>query len=334
MQLRLIQLTNEKLGRRIARVDEPRLTLLAGYKNIYDLAQAAISSRKRIADLVQAETSIDYGDVYSGQSDWSLLPAFDHPHEPARCLVAGTGLTHKGSAENRQAMHDTAMRNAETLTDSMKMYRIGLEGGRPASGAIGAEPEWFYKGNGNVLRAPGAALDVPAFGDDGGDEAEIAGVYLISPEGSPHRVGMVQGNEFADHVLEAKNYLYLASSKLRACSIGPELVVDADFAEVKGRSWIERKGAKIWEAEQRSGEAWMSHSLVNLEHHHFKHQWHRTPGDVHIHFMGADNFSFKQRLRLEDGDEMVVSYENFGRALRNPIQIDRSRPQLVTVKSL
>jgi hypothetical protein len=78
----------------------------------------------------------------------------------------------------------------------------------------------------------------------------------------------------------------------------------------------------------------MSHTLANLEHHHFKHGWHRVPGDAHIHFFGADNFSFRQRLKLEDGDEMAIAFENFGRPLRNRIRIERGEPKLVTVKPL
>src|SRR5262249_13969979 len=130
-----------------------------------------------------------------------------------RCYVTGTGLTHKASVETRQSMHD-ASKGAAVETDSMKMYRIGIEGGRPARGKIGSSPEWFYKGVGSILRAHGEPLDVPSHGEDGGDEAELAGCYVISNDGEPFRVGIVQGNEFSDHVMESRNYLYLAQSKL------------------------------------------------------------------------------------------------------------------------
>jgi hypothetical protein len=216
----------------------------------------------------------------------------------------------------------------------MKMYRIGLEGGRPERGKIGAEPEWFYKGTGACLRNPNEPLEVPAHGDDGGEEAEIAGAYIVGPESIIYRIGLMQGNEFSDHVLESKNYLYLASSKLRYCSLGPELIVDADFSDVRGESRIERAGQTIWQGELHSGEKWTSHTLENLEHHHFKHMAHRTPGDAHIHFFGADNFSFRDRLLLHDGDEMVIAFGGFGRPLRNPIRTDRNEPQLFAVKSL
>jgi len=90
----------------------------------------------------------------------------------------------------------------------------------------------------------------------------------------------------------------------------------------------------VWEATLTSGERAMCHTLANLEHHHFKYAAHRRPGDIHVHFFGAGNFSFRDRVRLEDGDAMAVAFEGFGRPLRNPLRIDRSRPAVVAVKAL
>jgi hypothetical protein len=334
--LRLVQLTHPTDGRRVAAVEEPNLRLLSQYITVYDLARAAIDAGRRLDEVVSAHRSpqtLIYDDVYGLQSPWRLLPPFDQPLEPARCLVTGTGLTHKASAANRQSMHVTAGA-AETETDSLKMYRIGLAGCRPPAGEIGAAPEWFYKGCGTIVLAHGGPLDVPNYADDGGDEAEIAGAYLIGPDGTPFRVGLVQGNEFSDHVTEAKNYLYLAPSKLRTCALGPELVVGADFADVPGAIRVERGTEVVWQATLASGERAMSHTLANLEHHHFKYATHRRPGDVHVHFFGADHFSFRDRVRLEDGDVMAVAFDGFGRPLRNPVRIDRSLPAAVAVKVL
>jgi hypothetical protein len=338
--LRLVQLFHAMDGRRVAAVEEPNLRLLSDCASIYDLAQSAIAASCGLAAIVEKHRSsrtLAYDDVYEQRSPWRLLPPFDHPLEPARCLVTGTGLTHKASAENRQSMHFAepgASATGEPVTDSLKMYRIGLEGGRPPAGQIGAAPEWFYKGCGTILRGHGEPLNVPNFADDGGEEAEIAGAYVIGPDGTPFRVGLVQGNEFSDHVMEAKNYLYLAPSKLRTCALGPELIVGADFADVPGRIQIDRANKVVWKATLASGEQSMSHSLANLEHHHFKYETHRRPGDAHLHFFGADHFSFRDRVRLEDGDVMTVSFDGFGRPLRNPVRIDLSKPVAVAVKSL
>jgi len=330
---RLVQI---KCGpeRRVAAVEEPRLRLLGEFNSVFALAQKAIASKQPLADLIRSHTtadSLDYDSIYGGKSDWRLLPPIDHPAEPARCLVSGTGLTHLGSAKNRQAMHSAS--EAE-LNDSMKIFRWGVERGKPAPGQIGVAPEWFYKGNGAILRAPNEPLDVPPYAEDGGEEAEIAGVYFIAPDGQPRRIGMAIGNEFSDHKFEKKNYLNLAGSKLRTCSLGPELVVDPEFKSVPGTVTIERAGKILWSQAIQTGEEEMCHSLANIEHHHFKFEAHRRPGDLHVHYFGACSLSFGAGIQLSDGDMMVVQFEGFGRALRNPLRVVRGAATLVAVKSL
>jgi hypothetical protein len=328
----LVQLANANGARRLAMVEGETLRLLGGCTSVYALAQAALANDIRLPEAVHeclGEDTLDYAPVYRLESEWRLLPPFSHP-EPARLLVTGTGLTHKASADNRQAMH----RKPEELSDSMRMYLDGLQGGRPAAGKIGVSPEWFYKGCGTILRAHGEPLDVPNFAGDGGEEPEVAGVYMVDAEGRPRRVGMVMANEFSDHVIEKQSYLYLAHSKLRECAIGPELVIDPDFGDVRGTVSIERGGKTLWSKAIATGETNMSHSVANLEHHHFKYDVHRRPGDAHLHFFGADAFSFGDGVALEDGDVMVVAFEGFGRPLRNPLRVDRSPQQFVPVTAV
>ncbi|HEV2445407.1 MAG TPA: AraD1 family protein [Candidatus Sulfopaludibacter sp.] len=327
--MRLIQLQGPG-GRATAVVEGERLQLLHGCRSIYELAQAALASAislRETAALRQGGDLLDYGAIWRGDSDWRILPAIDHPVEPARCLVSGTGLSHIRSAGNRDAMHAAG----EQVTDSMRMYQWGAEGGKPEPGRPGVAPEWFFKGTGGILRAHNEPLDVPAYAEDGGEEPEIAGVYIVDAAGAPRRIGMCAGNEFSDHIFEKKNYLYLAASKLRTCAIGPELVVDPNFSHVPGKVTIERGGAVIWAREIATGEAVMCHSLANLEHHHFKFEAHRRPGDVHVHFFGADAFSFGEGLRLVEGDVMQVRFEGFGRPLRNPLRTAAGVQALVEV---
>ena len=199
----------------VAFVEEPHLRLLTGFGSIYELAKQSAESGTSLLKLIQSRATserLDYDSIYDGKSEWKLLPPIDHPAEPARCLVSGTGLTHLGSAKNRQAMHSA---NEAELNDSMKIFRWGMERGKPAPGQIGVAPEWFYKGSGGILRRPNEPLDVPSYAEDGGEEAEIAGIYLIDPDGQPRRIGMAIGNEFSDHKFEKRNYLNLAGSKLR-----------------------------------------------------------------------------------------------------------------------
>jgi len=331
--MRLIQLAaSEK--RRVGLVEDDRIRLLEICDSIFSLADSALVSGTALADMVTKRLSgevLDYDEIYAGKSAWRILPAIDHPVEPARCMVSGTGLSHTGSAKNRQAMHAAAV---EQLTDSMRMFQWGIEGGRPAPGEIGVSPEWFYKGTGRTLRAHGEPLDVPPYAEDGGEEPEIAGVYVIDETGQPRRIGMTAGNEFSDHQFEKRNYLHLAASKLRTCAIGPELVVDPDFHHVPGQVTIERAGEVLWSKPIQTGESVMCHSLANLEHHHFKFEAHRRPGDVHVHFFGADAFSFGDGLRLQDGDVMGVQFSGFGRPLRNRLRVASAADTLVTVRGV
>ena len=330
--MRLVQLKSSSGDTRVAAVEDDRLRLLRGSDSVFDLAQSALGERKPLRGVAAARMSdetLDYGPIYRLESEWRLLPPFTHP-EPARCLVTGTGLTHKASADNRQAMHH----NPAELSDSMRMYLAGLEGGHPEPGKIGVSPEWFYKGCGTILRAHGEPLLTPAWAGDGGEEPEVAGVYLVDDEGRPRRVGMAQTNEFSDHVLEKQSYLYLAHSKLRDCSAGPELVLDPDFGSVPGVVSVERGSKVIWSQPISTGETNMSHKVANLEHHHFKYNAHRRPGDAHIYFFGADAFSYGAGLELQNGDVMVVAFQGFGRPLRNPVCIDRSAERLVEVLPL
>jgi hypothetical protein len=331
--MRLVQL---KAGdvRRVAVVEEPKLRLLRNFDSMYALAQAAIANGGNLTTLASShltDESVDYDHVYDGRANWKLLAPIDHPQEIARCLVSGTGLTHLGSARDRASMHTA---KEQELTDSMKMFRWGVEGGRPGDGEIGIAPEWFHKGYGSIVHPHGDPLVVPAYAEDGGEEAEIAVAYVIGPNGRPYRVGMAQGNEFSDHRFEKKNYLNLAGSKLRTCSIGPELVIDPAFRTVPGTVTIERGGRDFWSQPISSGEEEMSHSLRNLEHHHFKFELHRRPGDVHIHFLGAHSLSFGQGIELKDGDVMEIRFDGFGRPLRNPIEIINKKDSPVEVVCL
>ncbi|WP_057936400.1 AraD1 family protein [Algoriphagus resistens] len=318
---RLVQLTHPTYGRSIAMVQEPELVFLKGFGSIYELALYALENAQKLKKLIMdslSEETLDYTSVYEAKSEWKLLPSFDHPDSPFLCMVSGTGLTHHNSALNRQMMHGN---QEEKPTDSLKMYEMGVRGGAPASGETGVQPEWFYKGNGAVLRAHRQSLTIPYYANDGGEEPEIAGLYIIDKTGQPWRIGLSTGNEFSDHIMEKTNYLYLAPSKIRTCAIGPEVVIDADFESYSGEVTISRNGQQVWSSEINTGQKNMCHNLANLEFHHFKYDSHRIPLQAHVHFFGADAFSFGNKVILEDGDKMTVEWKGMGRALENFVKV-------------
>jgi hypothetical protein len=318
--MRLVQFTDPEEMRRVGIVlDEHSIAVLAGEQTVYGLAQRTIGERRPLAQLVgdhKIAQRVDYAALVSAGR---LLPPIDHP-DPAHLLVSGTGLTHLGSADTRDQMHRNKV---ETLTDSMRMFRMGIEGGKPLAGQVGVQPEWFYKGDGSCVVAPYHTLYSPFFALDHGEEPEIVGLYLIGSQGTPYRLGFALGNEFSDHLTERQNYLYLAHSKLRPCSFGPELLVGELPKNVRGNSRILREGKVIWERPFFSGERNMSHSIANLEHHHFKYSQFRRAGDVHVHFFGTATLSFADGLSLRAGDEIEIQAEGFGRPLRNRLGIQK-----------
>ncbi len=321
--MRLAQLRGKDGHRHVACVSEDGNTLrvLAGFDTVFELAQASMRRDRRLADLVRDCALASQEDYDAVEREGRLGTPIDHP-DPAHLLVSGTGITHLGSAAARDAMHHAHAPGAPpaTLSDSMKMFRLGLEHGKPGPGETGVQPEWFYKGDGTCIVPPGAPLTIPAFGLYGGEEAEIAGVYIVDDAGRPRRIGYVIGNEFSDHLVEEQNYLYGAHSKLRECSIGPELLLGDLPASVRGISRVIREGAVRWQAEFLSGEDHMSHSLANLEHHHFKYPMFRQPGFVHCHFFGAAVLSFAEGVRSLPGDVFELDVPAFGRPLRNALR--------------
>jgi len=261
-------------------------------------------------------------------SSLALLAPIDHP-DPAHLTVSGTGLTHLGSAAGRDRMHKAAA--AGQATDSMRMFLMGEAGGKPPPGETGVQPEWFYKGDGSTLVGTGEPLAMPSFALDGGEEPEVAGIYLIGHDGTPLRLGFALGNEFSDHVTERENYLWLAHSKLRAAALGPELRLGDLPQDLRGTSRITRGDTTLWEKPFATGEANMTHSIANLEHHHFKYARFRRPGDIHVHFFGTATASFADGIATQPGDVFEIEADAFHLPLRNPLaREDEALPLRVT----
>lgn len=326
--MHLIQFEDRSGQRHVGRVEADQVATVNAAASVRVLTLDAIRNNRSLAEQIEWLGTVTHPEsltalVESGR----VLPPLDHA-DNNHCLVTGTGLTHTGSAATRDSMHsNTAEAEAEHLTDSMQVFRWGLEGGRPPAGQAGVQPEWFYKGDGGIVARPGATLPAPLFGEDFGEEPEIAGLYVIGDDRTPYRVGYAIANETSDHVTERRNYLYLAHSKLRHCAFGPALLNGALPRKIEGVSRIWRNGEVHWEKPFLSGEAHMCHSLENLEYHHFKYAQFLTPGDVHIHFFGTATLSFADQARTRPGDSFEIACPLFGPALCNTIgQADAPLP--------
>jgi hypothetical protein len=319
--MNLIQYFAEDGTRAVGAVEAGTARRVNDATSVYHLAIEAVDAGKTLAEMVADHGLGDSVAVSDLLDSGRVLPPIDHP-DPAHLHVTGTGLTHLGSAATRDAMHKSSDTKTDAdLTDSMKMFRMGLEGGKPSAGEKGVQPEWFYKGNGHSVIAPGHPIPSPAFARDAGEEPEIAGLYVIDRHGQPRRLGFAIANEFSDHVTERVNYLYLAHSKLRACSYGPELRLGDLPGHCEGTSRIIRDGQTLWEKPFLSGEDNMSHTIANLEYHHFKYEIFRTPGDVHVHMFGTATLSFADGISTQAGDIFEITEPQFGAPLRNPVRI-------------
>ncbi|WP_062014576.1 AraD1 family protein [Aureimonas sp. AU4] len=306
--------------------------VVKGVGSTYELATRAIADGISLAEAVERAGRGERIDLEAALGEGRVaLPV--HHADPAHFIVAGTGLTHLGSADGRDKMHKAAA--GQQVTDSMKMFQMGVEGGKPQAGAVGAQPEWFYKGDGSQLVGPGEDLVSPAFALDGGEEPELAGLYLIGPDGTPHRLGFCLANEFSDHVTERGNYLWLAHSKLRQAALGPELLVGDLPASVEGSSRIRRGEETVFDKPFLSGEANMSHSIANLEHHNFKYDLFRRPGDLHVHFFGTATLSVTHGVKTEAGDRFEIEAAPFRLPLVNTLRVaSGAADALVAVRSL
>lgn len=331
--MHLIQFEDQQGQRRVGVVERGEVQQVRGATSTRTLALQAIRAGVSLESQVRT-LGLEPGPAYAELLDAGrLLPPLDH-EDPAHCLVTGTGLTHLGSAATRDKMHQQNSQEEAKLTDSMRMFKWGVEGGRPAAGSAGAQPEWFYKGDGGILVRPGADILLPEFAEDAGEEPELTGLYVIGDDGKPYRLGYAVGNEFSDHVMERKNYLYLAHSKLRYCSFGPALRTGELPRHLAGTSRIRRGEQVVWEKEFLSGEDNMCHSLENLEYHHFKYAQFLRPGDVHVHFFGTATLSFADGVRVEPGDRFEIAVPEFGEPLSNGVKACKAAFQPGQVRQL
>ncbi len=330
MPVRLVQLRDSRGTRLLAALsDEGSATRVGDVETVLELASLAILAGISLSQAAAQRQTDETIYLLAAEAEGRLLTPIDHP-DPAHCHVTGTGLTHLGSAEGRDKMHKAA--SGGQLTDSLRMFTMGVEGGKPGAGQEGVQPEWFYKGDGSALIATGQPLISPAFALDGSEEPEIAGIYLIGADGQPRRLGFSLANEFSDHVIERANYLWLAHSKLRPAALGAELLLGDLPMDVRGTSRIKRNGVTLWEKPFLTGEANMSHSIGNLEAHHFKYEQFRRPGDVHVHFFGTATLSFAEGVTTQEGDVFELIAEPFRLPLSN--ELKRSAASSVKVTPL
>ena len=223
--MNIVQIIDSKGKRRVGLAAGAQVVLLKKVATTLDLAKLALKEGKSLSAMASSLAGTATEDYAKALKEKRVLTPVDHP-DPAHCIITGTGLTHLGSAAARDGMHKKLSGAKEELTDSLKMFKLGLEGGKPKSKAeAGVQPEWFYKGDGSWLVGPGPAAAASLLRARWRRGAGTGRPLSDRRQGhGPVRLGFALGNEYSDHVTERQNYLYLAHSKLRHSSIGPEMV--------------------------------------------------------------------------------------------------------------
>jgi hypothetical protein len=325
---RFCQLLDQTGARRVAASAGEGAYIVPGAWTVHAIASEAALCGLSLAQVLARLGRGEDVDLPRALEEGRLLAPIDHP-DPAHCHLTGVGLSHFGPPEEIAEMRAAA---DDDPRDMVRMYRMGLDGGRAQKGALGVQPEWFYKGDGSSLVGPGAELVSPDFALDGGEEPEIAGIYLVGPDGAPLRLGVCLANEFSDHVMKTANYHWVAHSKIRPAALGPELLTGPIPHDIRGRVSVLRQGRPLWTAPFATGEANMMYTIDTLERHLFKYPGFRRPGDVHVHFFGCAVLSYLGGVKAEPDDVFEIAAAPFDLPLRNPLA--RSAPATVAVRAL
>ena len=223
--MRLIQLEDEDGQIRVGVVDDAgqRVRLLDGVASTWELAVRAIDAGRSLESLAEsiAGTAV------------ARLPATARGRAGAHAAASSRsgalpGLGNRSDAPGQRGGARCHASEAASAGRAGRAHRfhahvpVGRRGRKSRSRCMRA------CSRSGSTRARAASSRIPAarwirrdFALDGGEEPELVGLYVIGPDGTPHRLGFALGNEFSDHVTERSNYLYLAHSKLRACAVGP-----------------------------------------------------------------------------------------------------------------
>jgi len=317
---RLLQFRRADSSRAVGLVESAsRVRVLVGCDTTYALAYGAIAQGVPVATRARelvGDECVDYEDLIGSRS---VLVPMDHP-DPTHLLVSASGLTHLGSERTREQLRRALEDDEAKLSDSLRLFKLGLDTGHAEDGLPGTAPEWHYKGTGHSLVHPWQDFPVADFASDASEEPELAGIYLIGPEGCPHRIGFALANELTDHAIERRNSGWASRAKLFASSFGPELLLGELPTHIEGLSRITRKGRRRWEKPFLTGEQHMVHAIRNIEYHHFKHDQFLVPGDVHVHYFGTATVSFAEGIKVDASCTFEISAPPFGRPLVNGLR--------------
>ncbi|MDT0445410.1 FAH family protein [Streptomyces johnsoniae] len=204
----------------------------------------------------------------------------------------------------------------------MKTHNVKVDAATPD------QPNWFFKGLGEVLKLPGEPLSVPGEAVAVCEEAEVVLVYVGDAEdGRPRYVGYTFGNDVTDIGRFKRHNGHLSYAKLCDSAISPALHLGPPPSLVTGETVIERGGALVWKGPFTTGTSALHYDLDTMMATLFAHESLHWPGRVHYVYMGADRSSFHGGHAMADGDRVTLDFRSHGIQLTNPlVRMPEPRP--------
>ncbi|MET9799309.1 FAH family protein [Streptomyces sp. NPDC006368] len=181
------------------------------------------------------------------------------------------------------------------------------------------QPNWFFKGLGDVLKVPGEPLRAPAGSVALTEEAEVVLVYLTDEHRTPHYAGYTFGNDLTDIGRFKRHNGHLSYAKLCDAGVAPWLFLGTPPRHVAGHVTIERDSTPAWEGTFTTGIKALHYGLRDMMSGLFSHEALLHPGRVHYVYLGADRSSFHGGFTMADGDRVEMRFTTHGVRLSNPV---------------
>jgi hypothetical protein len=187
-----------------------------------------------------------------------------------------------------------------------------------------SQPNWFFKGLGDVLKVSGEPLRTTPGTLALAEEAEVVLVYLVDSARVPRYIGYGLGNDLTDIGRFKRHAGHLSYAKLCDAGLSPWLFLDPPPEEVRGRVTIERDDAPAWAGTFTTGVKALAYGLRDIIAELFAYDTLLEPGRVHYVYLGADRGSFQDGFRLADRDRIGIEFATHGVTLTHTVRsLDR-----------
>ena len=195
----------------------------------------------------------------------------------------------------------------------MATHNVKADSGAPT------QPNWFFKGLGEVLKVSGEPLRVPQDALAVTEEAEVVLVYVGDADGAPKYAGYTFGNDLTDIGRFKRHAGHLSYAKLCDAGVAPYLFLGTPPQQVTGQVTIERDGEQAWRGPFATGVKALHYGLRDMTAGLFANASLLHPGRVHYVYLGADRSSFHHGFTMADRDRVTIEFATHGVTLSHPL---------------